>query len=222
MLQKNKNSSKIAFLEEASAEQIPQPQGKPEIRDAFKPSVAQKLDSFDNLSQSKNPEKSILSAGNGSITDTGGPKRFMGSESHNSIWDNDKLKDLKASEDNKEKTLKTTQRIKDIRNEMKQERMNELVEGLQSSDQRKASSVAKIESDDANDRNYKNPTRGISIFDSAEFERVPEKTDGEKSAQNARAARTKDESWKTIKGTVSTKSIVDSLFSKLTGEDSNE
>jgi hypothetical protein len=161
-----------------------------------------------------------LSAGGGSIKETGGPNKFIGSESHNSIWNTEKLAELKQSKDNKEKTTEEKQSITNVRASMRKERIDAMVEGIKSGEQRKDATVASIDSSDG--QSYHAPTRGISIFDSAEFERVPEKTDGEKSADSARKPKEKDESWKELHRPMSSKDIVNNLFEKLTGEKSNE
>jgi hypothetical protein len=214
MLQKNKMSNIISFLEEMHL-QTPKLKEKPAKEgDVSTPQAASKLSSFDPM-ESRNPLNSVARASSISEPSTSSGK-FMGMSGGNSIWDPTNQSQIPPDIDKKSETLATKNRIQDLRNEVKQKRLDDMVNTLNEVDQRKDATVIGVHSPDVS--TYKMPSQGISIFDdSKEYTRVPEKTDGEKmvEAKNAEVKDTPDGSPQPV---VSTKKIVNNLFDKLTGE----
>ena len=227
MIQKNKDSNSIGFLEnffnqqaekeKLAEKQVPfdeKPKLKAKVREEYKPQATSKLSEFNPLVDSRNPSKSITSSSGGTQTDIGGPKKYMGSQTNNSIWNPDTIEKLIQSQDNKEKTIAEKNEIKDIKEQMQKDRIDSLVEALQNVDQRKQATIQPIEPMKDCSTN-KAPKRNISIFVNGDYERVPEKTDGEKLSDKLAEKKAKDDSWKDNKGTLSSKKIVSSLFDKL-------
>ena len=97
-------------------------------------------------------------------------------------------------------------------------RLNETVEAIENkADTRKVSGVTNI--GDMKEVSYKSPTNSISIFDTGDFQRIPEKTDGEKVSERARQEKAKDDSWINISKAKTSKDLVNILFEKLSGTD---
>ena len=222
MIQKNKNSDMINFLFNVVAggeEEVVE--SKENEKPPVKIEKAKKLDN--NESVASRFSKSILSAGQGNITNIGGPKKQLGSETNNSIWDSGILERLAETPGNKEKTAEDKEEIETLRNSMKSGRIDEMVESLKETDQRKDATVTGMsEYHDRDARSYQLPSRNISIFDTKEemdFRRVPEKTAGEQSVEEAAIPKEKDESWKDIKGAPRLKNTLDTLFDNLTKRD---
>jgi hypothetical protein len=222
MIQKNKNSESIDFLFGVvtggkQEEVVEDKDTKPEV----KIEKAKKLDN--NEAVASRFSNAILSAGQGNITNMGGPQKQMGSETNNSIWDSGILEKLAGTPSNKEKTIESKEEIENLRNSMKSGRIDEMVEALKETDQRKDATVTGMsEYTERDARTYQLPSRNISIFDTKEemdFRRVPEKTAGELSVEEAGIPKEKDESWKDIKGAPRLKNTLDTLFDNLTKED---
>ena len=155
----------------------------------------------------------ILTAGGGSIRDTGGPRKHMGSITNNSIWDSGVLQDLAQKRSNDETTAEIKSNVQHLRNSMKEDRIDQMVEDLQNTDLRKDSTVKNTGEYIERGSNYKAPQNHISIFDDKlDFSRVPEKTAGEKSAEESRKEKDKEYDKRRI---VSTKSMENSLFENL-------
>ena len=137
---------------------------------------------------------SISSARCGEVTDTGGPSKQINVEGQNSIWQN------KTEEiiDNGEKIREEKEEMNAFRKAQREERMSELVENIQKTDNRKNSQVSSAVVEGSGS-GYKNSNGLFSIFDK-EFNvdsKIPEKTAGEKAVEEAREARIKDtEEWK--------------------------
>lgn len=217
MLQRNSDYNRIKFLEQTKETPI-EKKAEKEVK---------KLDTSNLLPKKMDNAKAIdtrgdkfLSAGMGTIKDTGGPRKYMGSMTCNSIWDSEVLKKLSEIPDNKEKTHKEVEDIRKMKKQMATDRLNEIASGLKETDVRKESNVAKI-SDFEKPSLYKRPANSISIFDTLEgkkdFERVPEKTAGEEMVERVKASKIKDESWKP-KNNISTSQIVNDMFDKILEE----
>lgn len=162
-------------------------------------------------------DKGILSAGrsaSGGITDIGGSSKHLGSETKNSIWDSEKIAKLIDSKDNGEKIREERASLEKVRNGLKQESLDHLAESLSETDTRKDSTVTSV--GEFSGSSFKSSKNNLSIFDTNVFEDMAEKTAGEISAENARTAKEKDDSWKDHKGTKKMSSLVDSLFDNLT------
>jgi len=161
--------------------------------------------------------RSIFSARTGKIKDTGGPARQMNTDSSNSIWDSQKLAKLFNTIDSKTKTKQDKEVISANKRANEQQRMDEMADSIKSTEQRNASSVSPMSNYSGS--KYNNPSLGISIFDNDDFERVPDKTNGEIMAEETRKKRAdKDESWKKNGRRCNSKTIVNNLFDKLIGK----
>jgi len=162
----------------------------------------------------------VVSAGIGSITDNNGPKKQIGSETNNSIWEPDKLGKMSGQKSNDEKTKDAKKEIDKIRKGMKQSRLDEMVDNLQQTDIRNDSTIRS--SSPHMERSSMKPAmkNHISLFDQTEgkndFDRIPEKTAGENLQENKDRKTHKDTSWRGLKTPTSTKKVVSRMFDILT------
>ena len=160
---------------------------------------------------------SVFSARTGKIKDIGGPSKQIKTESSNSIWDSQKLAKLFNTVDSKTKTKQDKEAISANKRADEQQRMTEMADSIKDTEQRNSSSVSPMSSYSGS--KYNNPSLGISIFDNDDFERVPDKTNGEVMAEETRKKRAdKDESWKKNSRRCNSKTIVNNLFDKLMGK----
>lgn len=175
---------------------------------------SQKSKKIDNskVIESVRSAKSILSAGGGSIKDDGGPRKYIGSETQNSIWDTGVVEKLCSIKTNKEKTIEEKEHIQRVRNSIKQEELDNMVDALQETDTRKESSVKELNGSFSN--NYNVPKNSLSIFNSKIFDEMPEKTDGEKMVEKNKIPKEKD--WENKIGTTKPNDYVNKLFEALT------
>jgi hypothetical protein len=163
----------------------------------------------------------FLNSGKGDVSDDRGPKKQLGVHNQNSMWDSgviDRLAQTKRSDENMSEEKSSREKVK---NGFREDRMNELAEGIRNVDTRKAETIENMSAQDgsADRKAYQRPSNHISIFDdSADFSRLPTKTRGEKVAETARKPREKDLSWREVKGTSKNSGAIDSLFQKLTSE----
>jgi hypothetical protein len=210
-LQKHKNSGKISFLDQVVESQIEQSSAKEDTVTPLKP--AQKAD---NSSAIDNRAGSILSAGRGSISDFGGPSKYIGSQTSNSIWNPEVIDSLVVEKDNGEKIKEENLQLKSDRNAIKEERLDNMTQALQETDMRKADGISS--SGEFSGSKYSMPQNNISIFDSAEFERVPEKTAGEQLEKIV----AKDDTWKDIKKATKTSDQFNKMFDNIIENENNE
>jgi len=154
--------------------------------------------------------KKVMSAKSGVISDMGGPNKHLGSETSNSIWNTNTLKELKESQDNKQKTHLAKEALKNKRDETKEKQLNQMVNALDSTDTRKDSTVLNKASFKGS--NYQISQNNISIFDTEEFERVPKKTHGEKVAEEARTIKEKDGLWEKVAKPKTINDAINNLF----------
>ena len=148
--------------------------------------------------------KSIHSAmGNQSVTDVGGPKQQMKFQSSNSIWDSEVLDRQLKAEGSDERIKAENKAIQAAREEEKQLSRYHTISGesladaLKETDQRKAAGVNSLYAQEAHKYSDKLPQKGMSIFDTSDFQRVPERTVGEQIRVDKIAAANapKDRSW---------------------------
>jgi hypothetical protein len=159
---------------------------------------------------------SIFTARTGVIKDEGGPSKYLKSESSNTVWDNDKSNKLSQQIDSKERVSQQKQEIADNRRHAEQARMDDIIDALRTTDQTKGASVSPAGSGYYSGTNYKTNNNNMSIFDSKDFERLPEKTSGEKVAEeNAQRKKEVDNSWRTGGKSTTTKEVVSDFFSNL-------
>ena len=157
----------------------------------------------------------ILSAGEGNINNQGGPSQQAGARSNNSIWDNDVLSRLIDQTTNKEETAKHKERIDRLRNSLKDGRIDEMVESINTTETKSDATVTQIGNYQESAK-YKTPSNSIGIFDNNEFVNVPDQTHGEKVAMEARQPKEVDDSWKNMKGASRMSKGLDNLFDILT------
>jgi len=207
-LQKHKNSGLISFVDKVIESKAAEAVVKENNEAPLKP--AQKAD---NSSAIDNRAGSILSAGRGSVSDFGGPSKHMGSQTSNSIWDSKIVESLAKKQDNGEKIKEENLQLKSNRNAIKEERLDNMAQALQETDMRKADSVAS--SGEFSGSKYSMPQNNMSIFDNADFERIPEKTAGE---QLEKKEVVKDESWKDIKKPTTTNDKFNKMFDDITND----
>ena len=208
-------------------------QHKIEFTDALKPIVESHVKEtenaiVDNCVESQKSKKlnnsevinsvrsanSVLNAGGGSIRDEGGPRKYIGSETQNSIWDTDVVEKLSGTLSNKEKTDAEKENRQAMRKSVRQESLDNMTEALSQTDTRKASDVSSLsERESVNYR--KSSSNNLSIFDSNVFDDMPEKTAGEIMAENARVEKEADTSWRNNRGTFKSKDVVNRLFNDL-------
>lgn len=220
MVQRNQDQHRIKFLEDAL---FGKKEETPEIKKVEKkaneewknPENQRPMRSNNNLTINNRSGKSILTAGGGNITDFGGPKKHMGNQTSNSIWDSSIIERLAETKGNKEKTQEEKFETERYKNTMKAERLDDMVKALQDTDTRKDATIASSAVSNK-DPGYKAPSRNISIFDTTtDFERIPEQTHGEKVASDARKVKDKDESWKKVSKSYKTKDAVNKMFEGL-------
>ena len=178
-------------------------------QDLISTQKAKKLDNS-KVIESRNASSSILNAGSGSIRDEGGPRKYIGSETQNSIWDANVVEKLSGIKSNKEKTAEEKDKIENIRRGPRKEALDNMTEILSATDTRKEATVTNLS--DFSGETYKTSKNNLSIFDTEVFEKMPEKTAGEKVAEQARASKEIDNSWRNTKGTMKTKDLFDKLF----------
>jgi len=215
MISRNQDMYNIKFLENQLTEkkaEVKQSQPETPTVDTVKKQT-RKIDNNESVRSRFN--NVILSAGSGDITDIGGPTKQMGFNTNNSIWDTDVLSRLIDQETNKEKTQKQKERIEIFRNSLKDGRIDEMVESIQSTDTSKSSSVTAM-GEYNETRKYKASNRNIGMFDNEEFSDLPELTEGEKVSERAREQKEKDESWKDIKAATKLTNTLDNFFNILT------
>ena len=154
----------------------------------------------------------ITSARTGVIKDDGGPSKYIKSETSNTVWDSERT--ARMTEDSKTKTTKAKRAIADNKRHAEEKRMNDLVEVLKTTDQTKASAVSPTGTFSGS--SYKASAGSMSIFDTKDFERLPEKTAGEKVTEdnNARKGQ-KDDSWRGGGKSITTSELVSEYFNKL-------
>ena len=172
---------------------------------------AKHLSGFNPMTSNGN---SIISATAGNITNTGGPSKYVKSESSNSIFDPNKLEAESKKIDNKTATQMEKQKIESVRDQMRAERTESIITSLEETDTRKAKGVNSMA--EYSGSGYKAPINNMSIFDSTEFGRVPEKTAGEILSDGVQKRREQvDNSWKTDGKAVSSKDVTKRLFDGL-------
>jgi hypothetical protein len=171
-------------------------------------------------------DKSIMSAKGGrmDISNEVGSKKVMGSQTNNSVWDTEKLERASKTMDNGERIRREKELLAKKQEENKYISRNTTIDGtslkdaLSGTDQRKDTTIKSMPVNSPAGYTKNLSQKGISIFDDG-FSRVPEKTAGEKMAEEARKPKVKDRSWVedgsqpvTSKGRVS--KMIDSMLDK--------
>lgn len=209
---------KISFLEGEKSSETPNKKDiKPEktIQQLAQEQKSKKLSNKYDNSGIMNSQ-SIFTARTGVIKDNGGPTKYMKSESSNTLWDSNKSARISQEIDSKTKTTQDKQVIADNKRHAEEQRMDNLIDVLRSTDQRKASDIAPSGSSSFSGTNYKNKSNSMSMFDTQDFERLPEKTAGEKvSEDNASRKGQKDDSWRGGGKSVTAKDFTTRFFDSL-------
>ena len=219
MISRNKDMYTIKFLEESSNKKAEASQEAPVKKDV-KPESTNITNKLDNSKAIDSRfSNTILSAGKGNISNNGGSERQLKSQSNNSIWDSKVIDRLKGTKDNKEKTFEEKAQTQNLKNSLKQGRLDSMVDAVRSTDTRKSSGVKDM-SEFAGPRKYQLPTNNLSIFDNnMNFGRVPDQTVGEKSVEEKATPKKADDSWKEIKGTTKNDNLISRLFDNLTNNE---
>ena len=106
--------------------------------------------------------------------------------------------------------------VQQIRKSHREEAYDRLNDNLSNTDTRKDNAVYPVDAQDgsSNRSQYRVSSKNLSIFDTEfNFERVPEKTTGEKSTE--KRIKEKDQSWKNVKGNTHSSTILDGFFDKI-------
>ncbi len=216
MLQRMSDQHKISFLDgEKTSEVSKKVETKPErtIQQLADAQKSKKLDNKYNDSGIMN-RQSIFTARTGVIKDEGGPTKYTKSESSNTLWDSDKTARALQEIDSKTKTIQDKAAIADNKRHDEKKRMDMLVEALRSTDQTKASAVSPAGT--YSGTNYKTPVNHMSIFDTKDFERLQDKTAGEKVTEDNNSRKNqKDDSWRGGGKSVKVSEIVSEYFNQL-------
>ena len=209
---------KISFLDEEKSLETPKKKdNKPEktIQQLSQEQKSKKLNNKYDDSGIMNGQ-SIFSAKTGVIKDNGGPTKYTKSESSNTLWDSNKTARQMQEIDSKTKTIQDKQVIVDNKRHAEKQRMDTLIEALKGTDQRKTSAVTPSGPSSFSGTNYKNQSNHMSMFDTQDFERLPEKTAGEQiSEENASRKDMKDDSWRGGGKSVTAKDFTTRFFDSL-------
>jgi hypothetical protein len=213
MVRKMSNEHKIGFLDS-----IPEMTAKTSEVKLEKPLneviQEQRSKSLNNKDNGFMTNHHISSARTGDISDVGGPNKFVKSESSNVIWDNDKIAKMSKELDSKTKTRMEKAQIADNKRVAEQTRMNEMVENLKSIDQDKADTVTSVGTYQG--YKYTTPKKNMSMFDTIDFQRLAEQTEGERISKEVQEKKSqKDDSWKNDGKNLTSQDLVRGLFDNL-------
>ena len=159
---------------------------------------------------------SIISANAAGISDMGGPQKQIKTPISNSIFDpwSNAREASKIGEKTDIQVAKET--IATNRRTAEQERMDDLVEKLRTTDQTKASSVHRTGTGNTERTDFKASQNNMSIFDSSDFARIPEKTGGEKISERVAEEKAQvDNSWRSNGKSLKSSEVQDSFFNSL-------
>ena len=210
------------MTKEASAEPAPEDNGAAEAYEALHGKPAASYPDCSKLESRRG--KSIHSAmGNQSVTDMGGPQKQMKFQSSNTIFNPDAISEKSKEKDNGERIREEKAAIRKQHEEMKLSQRNHTIDGeslseaLKKTELRKDSNVQNLSAQEAHKYSKKMPMKGMSIFDTKEFERVPDKTAGEIRREEIKTnAGKKDRSWAAGSEPVTSKSIFNKMIDSLT------
>lgn len=165
---------------------------------------SKKLNSHDNGFKTN---KSILSARSGNINDFGGNSLPTKNKNNNSIWGVTNTPE-KISEITEKDFKIDINALKPVEQKIDNKNIN--IDVYISQNKTSIASKPDVK------HNYKTLKNNISIFDTADFEKLAKKTDGEKlSDKNQEKRSQKDESWKTNEGTLSSKDLFNNFFDNM-------
>jgi hypothetical protein len=171
--------------------------------------------------------KRILKNKGDYISDVGGPRKQMGSQSSNTIFEPNKVENLANERDNGERIREDNANEQRRREHMKEVsryetiNLDKLAESIDNGELRR-DGVHNMSGQEAPGYTKRVQSNGISIFDSNDFQRVEKLTAGEKRRAELKklAEAPKDRSW-VQRGAVSTKSsdFLDRMIQSMTEQD---
>lgn len=183
-------------------------------------SEEQKSRSLSGFNPMTSNGSSIISADSGDITDTGGSGKQLKMPISNSIFD--PWSNAREASKIGEKTEKqvVSERIATNRRTSEQERMDSLVDILQNQGQTNGSAVHRTGTGNVESTDFKASRNNMSIFDSSDFERIPEKTAGERISEEVSKKKAEvDSSWrgngKSLKSSEVQSNFFDSLMENM-------
>lgn len=144
--------------------------------------------------QKSNNNSTILSAGKGGQDFSKSGSKFLGSQTNNSIWNNEKLNTLEKGNDQKIKEQKKS--IQKTRLGLKKDRLDSMISDISKAPISVKKSIFGQSTKDASSLNKYIAKNENSIFDKNPFQRLQEKTAGQKLKQSQK--KEKDQSWKKI------------------------
>lgn len=190
--------------------------GKEHLAKLSEEQKSRHLSGFDPENFLTSNKSSIISADAANITDMGGPKKQIKIPISNSIFDPQSNAREASKIGNKTDIQVAKEIIATNRRTAEQQRMDELVEKLQSTDQAKASSVHRTGTGNVESTAFKASRNNMSIFDSSDFERIPEKTGGEIISEKVAEKKAEvDESWRRNGKSLTSGDISDRFFDGL-------
>lgn len=214
MLQRMKDESRIQFLKnqsdpvEKKAEDIVASKSQKEAEESQR---AKKLNNKDNGLMTSHH---VSSARTGEIRDEGGPSKQLKMETSNTLFDPLKNSRLSKEADPQKETQKLKDAIVDNKRIAEQQRMDTLVDTIKETLQGKAADVTSAGT--LSGSNYKQPKAGFSIFDNGDFQRLEDKTAGEKiSEEVSKKNSQRDESWRSGGKSKTSKEAVSEYFKSI-------
>ena len=224
LLRKTKEQSSINFLsgvdqmtilaDEADIDKTSQKKSEQQYLDTLaEEQKSKKLLHKDNGFMSA---KSIMSTGYEGREDEKSPSKYLKCETSNTIWGQGKVKEpLKIKKDKRDFVDRTL----DLETEMADKRKAD----IERSTNLPALGTTAVSVKDRQNYSFRPPINGIGIFDTDAFDRVPDKTAGELSAEEAETKRTQpDDSWKNTGKMHSSTDILNRLFDDFIGQGKKE
>ena len=214
MLQKMSDEHKIGFLGENKSPSVQKTKDEKQQKTIKQLAEEQKAKRLDHKDNGMMTIKHISSARTGVVKDTGGPSKYVKSETSNSIFDAGKNARVFKEVDSKTKTIQEKENIIANRRDAEQKRMDDLAKELKNTEQRKASSISPMGVQKGS--NYKLAVNSMSIFDTEDFERVVDKTPGEQITEDTQKRnRQVDDSWRGGGKSITSKEAKDKFFDSL-------
>lgn len=197
----SKSSTIYDSLFTSNTPNIPYEDHVPELKKNIKKETKNKDQSWRDLDNQKVMRRSaegdlgvnrVLNSGVGGEKTEKNSLNFIGGKNQNSIFDCDKLKTLAQTPSDDEKTAQEKSDIAKVKAGWKEDRLTQMAEGIIENSLNGGVKNVSVIDGSAGKRDL--PKNSISIFDQGDFERVAEKTDGEKLRDKPKQA--KDESWR--------------------------
>jgi len=196
-----KSDSIYSGLFSSNVPEGPYDEHVPELKKDIKKEAKSKDTSWRELDNQKAMTRSaegdlgvnrVLNSGIGGEQSDSQSGNFIGGTDKNSIWDSGKLQALSSVPSDDEKTSQEKDRVMKVKAGWEEDRLTQMAEGI--IENTLDSGIKNINAQDASAGKRDLPQNGISIFDEGDFERIPEKTSGEKLKDKPKQA--KDDSWK--------------------------